>query len=119
MYLEQNIRFLRKSNGINQTDLGKRVGKSKEVISTYERGKIQPPIDVVFELSKVFQVSMEDLLMRDIETHGTSGTPPSEEERISDERIMQINKLLEQRVQTLEREIRRNNPDLADELGID
>ncbi|MCB0654186.1 MAG: hypothetical protein KDC85_23095 [Saprospiraceae bacterium] len=37
-----------------------------------------------------------------------------------DEEIYErMNKLLEQRVLTLEREIRKNNPDLADELGIE
>lgn len=36
-----------------------------------------------------------------------------------DEVYKRMNKLLEQRVAALEREIRKNNPDLADELGIE
>lgn len=59
---------------------------------------------------------------------GNMWLEPGEEESMGmvdiakekDEEIYErMNKLLEQRVLTLEREIRKNNPDLADELGIE
>lgn len=116
MYLSKNIKYLRRSIGLNQTQLGERVGKTKEVISTYERGKIQPPIDVVLALSKVFNITMEDLLVRNIEKEGLPQTIKPEPK---DETLVQMNQLMAQRIKELEREIRRHNPELAEELGIE
>ena len=119
MYISKNIKFLRKASGLNQTDLGEKVGKTKEAISTYERGKNEPSIEIVFSLARLFDVAVEDLVLRDIEKDGTSGNPAPQSNEVDDDALMKINKLLEKRVITLEREIRRTNPDLADELGID
>ena len=59
--LVNNLSKLRKEKGINQTDLGRMVGVSRQTISLIERGDYNPSIMVALSLSKVFDVSVEDI----------------------------------------------------------
>ena len=61
MKLVNNLSKLRKEKGINQTDLGRMVGVSRQTISLIERGDYNPSIMVALSLSKVFDVSVEDI----------------------------------------------------------
>lgn len=61
MKLVNNLSFLRKEKGINQTDLGIMVGVSRQTISLIERGDYNPSITVALSLAKVFDVSVEDI----------------------------------------------------------
>lgn len=61
MKLINNLSFLRKEKGINQTDLGRMVGVSRQTISLIERGDYNPSVMVALSLSKVFDVSVEDI----------------------------------------------------------
>ncbi|MDD5928087.1 MAG: helix-turn-helix transcriptional regulator [Firmicutes bacterium] len=56
------IRQLRERNKMSQEELGRRVGRSKSVISSYENNiKIQP-LDVLVEIALVFNVSLDYLV---------------------------------------------------------
>lgn len=118
MYIAKNIKFLRGTAGLNQTELGERVGKTKEAISTYERGKNEPSIEVLFELARFFDVAVEDMVLRDIEKEGSSDKPAPTSATISDDEVMRLNELMMHRIRELEREIKADNPDLAKKLGI-
>lgn len=61
MKLVNNLSKLRKEKGINQTDLGRMVGVSRQTISLIERGDYNPSIMVALSLAKVFAVSVEDI----------------------------------------------------------
>ena len=61
MKLVNNLSFLRKEKGINQTDLGRMVGVSRQTISLIERGDYNPSVMVALSLAKVFDVSVEDI----------------------------------------------------------
>ena len=61
MKLVNNLSELRKEKGINQTDLGRMVGVSRQTISLIERGDYNPSVMVALSLSKVFDVSVEDI----------------------------------------------------------
>lgn len=61
MKLVNNLSRLRKEKGINQTDLGRMVGVSRQTISLIERGDYNPSVMVALSLSKVFDVSVEDI----------------------------------------------------------
>ncbi len=58
----KTIRNLRGNLGWSQTELGERVGVSKQTVSNWENGNIQPSIDVLVKLSRVFGVSADYLL---------------------------------------------------------
>ena len=61
MKLVNNLSDLRKEKGINQTDLGRLVGVSRQTISLIERGDYNPSVMVALSLAKVFDVSVEDI----------------------------------------------------------
>lgn len=63
MKLVNNLSVLRKEKGINQTDLGRMVGVSRQTISLIERGDYNPSVMVALSLAKVFDVSVEDIFI--------------------------------------------------------
>ena len=118
MHIGKNIKFLRKSKGLNQSKLGELVDISNATVSSYESGVNQPGIDTVAKLAMVLEVSIDDLIFRDIEKEGTSNKPAPKSGKISDDEVMQLNELMMHRIRELEREIKMDNPELARKLGI-
>ena len=60
-FVGEKIREYRKKNNMTQKELGKKIGVKNNTISAYERGAISPEQDMLFELSKVFNISISDL----------------------------------------------------------
>ena len=56
------IRQLRESRNMSQEELGRRVGRSKPVISNYENNIKFPPLEVLISISNVFNVSLDYLV---------------------------------------------------------
>ena len=73
---------LRKQNGLSQQDLADRLGVSRQAISRWETGAVQPLADSVKSLAQVFQVSTDYLLNDDLDTPTPTPTaqpaPPQE-----------------------------------------
>lgn len=66
-YLPNNIFFLRKIHNLTQEDLANKFGYSNKTISGWESGRRTPdPFDFQ-ELSKIFNINMDDLVKRDLE----------------------------------------------------
>ena len=72
MSLAKKMIELRKQNGLSQRDLADRLGVSRQAISRWETGAVQPLADSVKSLAQVFQVSTDYLLNDDLDTP----TPP-------------------------------------------
>lgn len=67
LLLASNIKYLRKkNNGMTQAELGAAVGLSDNAISTYEKGKFFPTADVLVKICEYFNVSADDLLLKDL-----------------------------------------------------
>jgi len=66
IYLQQNIRFLRKQLGMSQEELAKKVGLNRGNIASYEKGVAEPKICNLLKLSYVFGVSPLDLVEKDL-----------------------------------------------------
>ena len=47
--------------GINQTELGKLAGVSRQTISLIERGDYSPSVTLALKLAKICQVTVEDI----------------------------------------------------------
>lgn len=60
-FVGEKIREYRKKNNMTQKELGAKIGVKNNTISAYERGAISPEQDMLFELSKVFNISISDL----------------------------------------------------------
>lgn len=115
MYISKNLKYLRVSKKINQEEVGNILGKKKAVVSQYERGSTLPPIDVLIQMTQLFEVSLDDLIFRNIEKEGTSAAPdPAEQDAV----LLSTIKRLERQVMELEGKIRERDPELARELGL-
>ncbi len=60
----KNLKSLRLERGYTQEQLGALINVRKSVISKYERGAVQPSQEVLFQLSDLFDVSIDYLLDR-------------------------------------------------------
>jgi transcriptional regulator with XRE-family HTH domain len=61
------LKELRKQKNISQTDLAKALNMKQTTISSYEKGKTQPPIEVLIDIANHFNVSLDYLLERQYE----------------------------------------------------
>ncbi len=61
--ISDNIRNYRKANNMSQDELAEQLGVSRQSISLWETGQTQPTIDNIIALSKIFNISSDELLM--------------------------------------------------------
>lgn len=59
--LENKLKEYRARLGINQSELGKRSGVSRQTISLIERGDYSPSVTLALKLAHIFNVSVEDI----------------------------------------------------------
>lgn len=64
--LPGNIKFLRQSKKMTQEELGEILSLKKAAISRYENGLSFPPSDKLYELAKIFEVTLDDLANSDL-----------------------------------------------------
>lgn len=77
--LGMRIRELREAHNMSQVALGKRVGRSKPVISSYENNLKIPPLDVLIKMANVFHISLDFLVgIEQKETVSLDGLTPSQ-----------------------------------------
>ena len=60
--LGQRICELRTALGWNQVDLAKKLGVAKQTVSNWENENIQPSIEMLIRLAKIFNVTTDYLL---------------------------------------------------------
>lgn len=61
MPLNNRLKEHRARLGINQSELGKRSGVSRQTISLIERGDYSPSVTLALKLAGIFEVSVEDI----------------------------------------------------------
>ncbi len=66
MFLGYRLKELRKSKCISQSELGKLIGVSKVSVSGYEKGTRVPSMDVLLKIIKLFDVSADFMLGREL-----------------------------------------------------
>lgn len=70
IHLQENIRFLRKQNGMTQGQLADKLGIKRSLIGAYEEGRAVPKLLIIQQLSLVFQTSIDQLLTVDLSSSG-------------------------------------------------
>ena len=65
---------LRKGRGLSQEDLAERLGVSRQAISKWERAEASPDLDKLIALSKLYDVTLDELLMQRPGTDAASWT---------------------------------------------
>ena len=63
--IKNNLVELRIRHGYNQTEIGKKVGKSKQTVASWEQGVSLPDITTLYQLSKIYGVTMEYLYTKE------------------------------------------------------
>lgn len=92
MGIGARIRELRLSQGLSQTELGKKVGLSQKAITTYERETREPGIETIKALAAVFQVSVESLFK---EGHKGQAAPKPSKRLAKNKRSLKAQQLFE------------------------
>ncbi len=57
-----NLKNLRIEKGLNQTELAEKLFINKSMISSYEKGTRMPSLDVLMQLTFIFNVSIDYML---------------------------------------------------------
>ncbi|GKX29054.1 hypothetical protein SH1V18_15340 [Vallitalea longa] len=60
--LRNRLKKLRIDNHLTQEELGKKVNLKKSAISKYEKGRVEPNIDVIIKFAEIFNVSIDYLI---------------------------------------------------------
>ncbi|MBL0321698.1 MAG: helix-turn-helix transcriptional regulator [Ignavibacteria bacterium] len=72
--ITNNIRRLRfEHNEMSQSDLGERVGLTRQTIAAIEGGKYSPSLETAFRIADVFGVTLNDVFQR-VPARGTLQT---------------------------------------------
>lgn len=79
----ERIRIIRKSlpEKTTQEAFGKKIGVSADVITSYERGKSNPPFPTLKLIAQIYNVRIDWLLEED----GPMTMPPDEDDELIDE----------------------------------
>ena len=75
--LGQRILEIRSACNWSQVEIAKRLGVTKQTVSNWENGNIQPSIEMLIRLARLFNVSTDYLLGLDELPHlNIDGLPP-------------------------------------------
>ena len=66
IYIQENIRFLRRYKGWTQEQLAERLGIKRPLIGAYEEGRAVPKLLVIQQISLLFGISIDRLLTVDL-----------------------------------------------------
>lgn len=88
MMLNERIRALRITKGINQIQLANKLGVTKQSISNWENDNILPSVDMLVKLATFFSVSTDYLL-------GLDNRRTLSVENLSDTQIAHLQLLIE------------------------
>lgn len=120
MHINNNIKFLRKSRGWTQKQLAEELDKTYITVGDYERGKALPPLNIVLDLCRIFDVDIATLIHMDIRNEGLPEKAGKDQQKLEAqlETLQRLTELQSHRLAELEREIRLHAPELAGKLGL-
>ena len=64
IYLGNNIKYLRIKKKITQQQIAEYLGKTDGAVSFWESGSREPNLEDLIKLSKIFEVSIDDLILK-------------------------------------------------------
>ena len=66
--VNRNLRFLRQREGQTQREFSERIGLKQATLGAYEEGRATPPLTTLTEVSRIFKVSLDNLIGADLST---------------------------------------------------
>ena len=85
---EERIKELRTSMGMNQIQFGRKLFVTKQCVSNWENGNIQPSIDMLIRIAQTFSVSTDYLL-------GLNDKPTLSAEGLTSEQILHLRAIID------------------------
>lgn len=61
--MKNNLEEIRKERGIRQEDLARELEVSRQTISSLEKGRYNPSIQLAFKISRFFNLSIEEIFI--------------------------------------------------------
>ena len=61
--MKNRIEEIRKARDVNQEELAKALGVSRQTISSLENGRYNPSIELAYKLSKYFGLTIEEVFI--------------------------------------------------------
>lgn len=61
--MKNRIEEIRKEKGIRQDELAKKMGVSRQTISSLENGRYNPSIMLAYKIAKFFDMTIEDVFI--------------------------------------------------------
>lgn len=61
--MKNRIEEIRKARGVNQEELAKALGVSRQTISSLENGRYNPSIELAYKLSEYFGMLIEEVFI--------------------------------------------------------
>ena len=61
--MKNRIEQIRKARDVNQEELAKALGVSRQTISSLENGRYNPSIELAYKLSKYFGMTIEEVFI--------------------------------------------------------
>lgn len=72
----RNIKKIRTTKGLNQTDFGKLFNLTRGSIGSYEEGRAEPKIDTLKEIAKKFSISLDHIITIELTVNHLLGFSP-------------------------------------------
>jgi transcriptional regulator with XRE-family HTH domain len=64
--VNRNLKFLRVQQGLTQKQLAEKLGLKQAAVGAYEEERATPPVTSLIEISKIFSVSLDHLINKDL-----------------------------------------------------
>jgi len=87
-FISENIKYLRKVKNLTQDDLASKIGVKRSVIGSYEEARAIPKLALLQALAYYFDVSLNDLLDKDLSSIETISKIPAVDVKASNLRIL-------------------------------
>jgi len=78
-FLPKNLRYLRRKIGQSQQEISKLVEKKQNTIGNWENDVSEPTISELAKLAQFFGVSLQDIILKDLEAEPIQELPISKE----------------------------------------
>lgn len=75
-FIGKNIKKIRTTKGLNQTDFGKVFNLTRGSIGSYEEGRAEPKIETLKHIAKKFSISLDRLITTELTVNQLSGFSP-------------------------------------------
>lgn len=66
--VNRNLRFLRSKEGVTQREFAERLGLKQPTLGAYEEGRATPPLSCLSDVSRIYKVSLDNLINADLST---------------------------------------------------